>query len=85
MQLAVTLDESTIGSLVKLVRECNVTLHWILLHTAVSTISLEDSKRSRMLKQLIVTESKCNISHCLQLLLSTAQIEQSVKHLYKQV
>ncbi|XP_061936928.1 WASH complex subunit 5 isoform X2 [Apis cerana] len=85
VQLAVTLDESAIGSLVKLVRECNVTLHWILLHTAVSTISLEDSKRSRMLKQLIITESKYNISHCLQLLLSTAQIEQSVKHLYKQL
>lgn len=85
MQLAVTLDESAIGSLVKLVRECNVTLHWILLHSATSTISLEDSKRSRMLRQLVVTESKYTTSDCLQLLLSTAQIEQGVKQLYKDV
>ncbi|XP_033351507.1 WASH complex subunit 5 [Bombus vosnesenskii] len=83
VQLAVTLDESAIGSLVKLVRECNVVLHWILLHTATSTISLEDSKRSRMLRQLVVTESKYTTSDYLQLLLSTAQIEQGVKQLYK--
>lgn len=80
-----TLDESAIGSLVKLVRECNVVLHWILLHTATSTISLEDSKRSRMLRQLVVTESKYTTSDYLQLLLSTAQIEQGVKQLYKDV
>ncbi|XP_026671210.1 WASH complex subunit 5 isoform X2 [Ceratina calcarata] len=83
VQLTVTSDESAIGSLVKLVKECNVTLHWILLHTATPTISLEDSKRSRMLKQLVVTESKYTTSDCLQLLLSTAQIEQRVKQLYK--
>ncbi|KAK9307552.1 hypothetical protein QLX08_002167 [Tetragonisca angustula] len=83
MQSAVTLDESAIGSLVKLVRECNVTLHWILLHSTTSTISLEDSKRSRLLKQLVMTESKYTTSDCLQLLLSTAQIEQGVKQLYK--
>ncbi|XP_076752994.1 WASH complex subunit strump isoform X1 [Xylocopa sonorina] len=83
VQLAVTLDENAIGSLVKLVRECNVTLHWILLHTATSTISLEDSKRSRMLKQLVVIDSKYTTTDCLQLLLSTAQIEQGVKQLYK--
>ena len=83
VQLAVTLDESAIGSLVKLVRECNVTLHWILLHTSTSTMSLEDSKRSRILRHLVMTESKYNKSDCLQLLLSTAQIEQDVKQLYK--
>ncbi|XP_053979138.1 WASH complex subunit 5 [Hylaeus volcanicus] len=83
VQLAVTLDGSAIGSLVKLVRECNVTLHWILLHTAMPTISLEDSKRSRMLRQLVVNESKYTTVDCLQLLLSTAQIEQDVKQLYK--
>ncbi|XP_076246687.1 WASH complex subunit strump isoform X1 [Calliopsis andreniformis] len=83
VQSAVTLDESTIETLVKLVKECNITLHWILLHTAMSTISLEDSKRSRMLRQLVVSESKCTTADCLQLLLSTAQIEQDVKQLYK--
>ncbi|XP_020285658.1 WASH complex subunit strumpellin [Pseudomyrmex gracilis] len=83
VQLAGTLDENDTGSLVKLVRECNVTLHWILLHTATPTITLEDSKRSRSLRQLVVTESKYTTANCLRLLLSTAQIEQDVKQMYK--
>ncbi|KZC05129.1 PREDICTED: WASH complex subunit strumpellin [Dufourea novaeangliae] len=83
VQLAVTFDESAVGSLVKLIKESNVTLHWILLHTAMPTISLEDSKRVRMLRQLVLNESKYTITDCLQLLLSTAQIEQDVKQLYK--
>lgn len=85
IQLAGTLDESAIGSLVKLVRESNVTLHWILLHTAMSTITLEDSKRSRALRQLVISESKHTTANCLRLLLSTAQIEQDVKQMYKDV
>ncbi|EZA48313.1 hypothetical protein DMN91_008109 [Ooceraea biroi] len=83
IQLAGTLDESATGSLVKLVRECNVTLHWILLHTATPTLVLEDSKRSRTLRQLVITESKYTTANCLRLLLSTAQIEQDVKQMYK--
>ncbi|KYM92896.1 WASH complex subunit strumpellin [Atta colombica] len=83
VQLAGTLDENATGSLVKLVRECNVTLHWILLHTATPTIILEDSKRLRTLRQLVVMESKYTTVKCLRLLLSTAQIEQDVKQMYK--
>lgn len=79
------MDENATGSLVKLVRECNVTLHWILLHTATPTITLEDSKRSRTLRQLVVMESKYTTVKCLRLLLSTAQIEQDVKQMYKDV
>ena len=85
VQLAGTLDENATGSLVKLVRECNVTLHWILLHTATPTITLEDSKRLRTLRQLVVMESKYTTVKCLRLLLSTAQIEQDVKQMYKDV
>lgn len=85
VQLAGTLDESAMGSLVKLMRESNVTLHWILLHTTTPTIALEDSKRSRTLCQLVITESKYTAVNCLRLLLSTAQIEQDVKQMYKDV
>lgn len=79
------MDENATGSLVKLMRESNVTLHWILLHTTMPTIVLEDSKRSRTLRQLVVSESKYTTANCLRLLLSTAQIEQDVKQMYKDV
>lgn len=83
--MAVSLDEGAIGSVVKLVRECNVTLHWLLLHTAIPTIVTEDLKRSRNLKQLVIQESKYSVNDTLRLLLSTAQIEYNIKQMYKQV
>lgn len=81
----ITLDESTLGSVIKLVRDCNVTLHWILLHTAIPTFLLEDAKKSRSLRQMVIQESKYSANNGLRLLLSTAQIEHEVKQLYKQV
>ncbi|XP_001600214.3 WASH complex subunit 5 [Nasonia vitripennis] len=84
-QMAVSLDEGAIGSVVKLVRECNVTLHWLLLHTAIPTIVTEDLKRSRNLKQLVIQESKYTVNDTLRLLLSTAQIEYNIKQMYKQL
>ncbi|XP_047367322.1 WASH complex subunit 5 isoform X2 [Vespa velutina] len=81
VELAGTLDENAIGSLVNLVRDCNVTLRWILLHTT----SLNLSKRSRSFQQLVITESKYTDINCLRLLLNTAQIEQDVKQTYKEL
>lgn len=85
LQLAVTLNEHEIQSIVKLIRECNVSLHWILLHTATTTIVIEESKRSRTLRQQVINESKYTADDCLRLLLSTAQIEHDLKSMYKQV
>ncbi|KAK0182776.1 hypothetical protein PV327_000877 [Microctonus hyperodae] len=85
LQLAVTLDENEIESIVKLIRECNVLLHWILLHTTTPTILHEESKRSRTLRQHVITESKYIANDCLRLLLSTAQIEHDVKLKYKEL
>ncbi|XP_014219163.1 WASH complex subunit 5 [Copidosoma floridanum] len=84
-QVTLSLDEGAIGSVIKLIRECNVTLHWLLLHTAHPTIQTEDSKRSRNLKQLVIQESKYTINETLRLLLSTAQIEDNIKQMYKQL
>lgn len=85
LQLAVTLDENEIESVVKLIRECNVSLHWILLHTCTPTILREESKRTRTLRQQVINESKYSADECLRLLLSTAQIEHDVKQMYKQL
>ncbi|XP_066594760.1 WASH complex subunit 5 isoform X2 [Prorops nasuta] len=85
IQLTKTFDEITIDSLVKFVRNSNATLHWILLHTAVPMITLEDLKRTRTLRQLILTESKYSSQLGLKLLLSTAKIEQDVKQTYKEL
>lgn len=85
MKTKATLDENTLGSVIKLVRDCNVTLHWILLHTALPTFLLDDSKKSRSLRQMVIQETKYTTDNGLRLLLSTAQIEHEVKQLYKTV
>ncbi|XP_043465727.1 WASH complex subunit 5 isoform X3 [Leptopilina heterotoma] len=79
----VTLDESTLGSVIKLIRDSNVTLHWILLHTAIPTFLLGDTKKSRSLRLMVIQESKYTINNGLRLILSSAQIEHEVKQLYK--
>lgn len=79
----VSLDESTLGSVIKLIRDSNVTLHWILLHTTIPTFLLGDTKKSRSLRQMVIQESKYTINNGLRLILSSAQIEHEVKQLYK--
>lgn len=79
------IEENAVGNTVKLVRDCNVTLHWILLHTSTPSILVEGTKRSRTIRQLVVQEAKYSATDCLWLLLSTAQLEQDVKKMYKQV
>jgi WASH complex subunit strumpellin len=83
--VSLSLDEGAIVPVIKFIRECNVTLHWLLLHTAIPTILIEDLKRSRNLKQLVLQESKYSANDTLCLLLSTAQIEDNIKQMYKQV
>ncbi|XP_012267636.2 WASH complex subunit 5 [Athalia rosae] len=83
--LSKRIEENAIGNTVKLVRDCNVTLHWILLHTSTSSIMVEGTKRSRSIRQLVIQEAKYAAIDCLWLLLSTAQLEQDVKHMYKQL
>ncbi|KAF7991199.1 hypothetical protein HCN44_002761 [Aphidius gifuensis] len=83
LQLAVTLDENEIETIIKLIRETNICLHWILLHTTIPTILQDETKRSRQLRQQIINDTKYNSINCLRLLLSTAKIEQDLKLMYK--
>ncbi|XP_011303395.1 WASH complex subunit strumpellin [Fopius arisanus] len=85
LQLAVSVEENEIESVVKLIREANVSLHWILLHTTTPTILPEESKRARTLRQQVINESTYTSEDSLRLLLSTAQIEQDLKQMYKQL
>ncbi|XP_012278891.1 WASH complex subunit 5 isoform X2 [Orussus abietinus] len=84
-QISVLMDEIAVEALVKLIRDCNVTLHWILLHVATPSGLSIPSKRSRKLQQLVLQESKYIPRECLQLLLGTAQIEHDVKQICKQL
>lgn len=73
-----------VTKLLNTVRECNVTLRWLLLHTAeLSQTGGESNKRCRQLRDQVLQESKYQALEVFQLLLHTAQFELKIKELFQ--
>ncbi|CAH1180444.1 unnamed protein product [Phaedon cochleariae] len=66
-------------------RECNVTVRWLMLHTVLKPGQADKTKRSKQLRELVISESKCEPNSLFKLLSNTAQLELVVKDLYKQL
>ena len=84
-------EESVLDNVTKLmnvIRECNVTLRWLMLHTCHHNINESNSVVSKKCKQLrdcVITESKYDPLLVFQLLLNTAEFELKIKDMYKQL
>ncbi|NXC14028.1 WASC5 protein, partial [Corythaeola cristata] len=63
-----------IPKLLNCLRDCNVAIRWLMLHTA-DTASDPNNKRLRQIKDQILTDSRYNPRILFQLLLDTAQFE----------
>ncbi|EMP39475.1 WASH complex subunit strumpellin, partial [Chelonia mydas] len=63
-----------IPKLLNCLRDCNVAIRWLMLHTADSACD-PNNKRLRQIKDQILTDSKYNAKILFQLLLDTAQFE----------
>ncbi|XP_050504849.1 WASH complex subunit 5 isoform X1 [Diabrotica virgifera virgifera] len=74
-----------INNLITTIRECNVTLRWLMLHTVLKRGQTDRLKRSKQLTELVITEAKCERELLFRLLLNTAQLELVVRDLYKQL
>jgi len=68
-----------ISTLLKFMKECNICLRWIILHTSELPIGAENNKRCKQMLQLVVTEVQYNPAKVFQLLLNTAQFEFNLK------
>uniref|UniRef100_A0A5F8HFV4 WASH complex subunit 5 n=1 Tax=Monodelphis domestica TaxID=13616 RepID=A0A5F8HFV4_MONDO len=73
-----------IPRLLNCLRDCNVTIRWLMLHTADSACD-PNNKRLRQIKDQILTDSKYNPKILFQLLLDTAQFEFILKEMFKQM
>lgn len=71
------------NNIVNVLRDCNVTIRWLILHTAVD--NAEKNKRCKQLREFVVNESKLNAVHLFKLLLNTAQLELITKDLLKSI
>ncbi|XP_031215523.1 WASH complex subunit 5 isoform X2 [Mastomys coucha] len=73
-----------IPRLLNCLRDCNVTIRWLMLHTADSACD-PNNKRLRQIKDQILADSRYNPKILFQLLLDTAQFEFILKEMFKQM
>ncbi|KAM9308792.1 WASH complex subunit 5 [Gastrophryne carolinensis] len=73
-----------IPKLLNCLRDCNVAIRWLMLHTADSAYD-PNNKRLRQVKDQVLAESKYNPKVLFQLLLDTAQFEFILKEMFKQM
>ncbi|XP_072269332.1 WASH complex subunit 5 [Pyxicephalus adspersus] len=73
-----------IPKLLNCLRDCNVAIRWLMLHTADSAYD-QNNKRLRQVKEQVLSESKYNSKVLFQLLLDTAQFEFILKEMFKQM
>ncbi|XP_038666101.1 WASH complex subunit 5 isoform X1 [Scyliorhinus canicula] len=73
-----------IPKLLNCLRDCNVTIRWLMLHTAESVYD-PNNKRLRQIKDQVFTDSKYNSKTLFQLLLDSAQFEFVLKEMFKQM
>lgn len=74
-----------VNKVVNLVRECNVTLRWLMLHTAALPPAADSNKRCRQVRDQVVTDAKYEPLQIFELLLNTAQFEFKFKELFKRL
>ncbi|ERL87541.1 hypothetical protein D910_04932 [Dendroctonus ponderosae] len=72
-----------IQGIVNTLRECNVALRWLVLHTVVKPGTAEKNKRLKQYRDMVIAESNCDQTSVFKLLLNTAQLELVTKELYK--
>lgn len=68
-----------ISTLLKFMKECNICLRWIILHTSELPIGADVNKRCKQMLQLVITDSQYNPADVFKLLLNTAQFEFNLK------
>jgi len=76
------LDQS--AKVMNLLKECNVTLKWTMLHTTPLSNGAENSKKCRQLRDLVLQELEFeNYAKLFALLTNTAQFEFRFRSIYK--
>uniref|UniRef100_A0A669BB32 WASH complex subunit 5 n=1 Tax=Oreochromis niloticus TaxID=8128 RepID=A0A669BB32_ORENI len=73
-----------IPKLLNCLRDCNVAIRWLMLHSAESAYDL-NNKRLRQIKDQVLNDSKYKPKILFQLLLDTAQFEFTLKEMFKQM
>lgn len=76
---------SIISNVITVLKDCNVVLRWLILHTAngKSDNSINRHKRCKQVRDIVINEYKYENSPVFALLLNTAQLELVTKDIFK--
>lgn len=72
-----------INKIINVLRNCNVVLRWLMLHTIQKPGKIDKNKRCKQLRDLVNAECKIDSVDLFKLLLNTAQLELCVREMYK--
>ncbi|KAF2904175.1 hypothetical protein ILUMI_01995 [Ignelater luminosus] len=74
-----------INNITSILRDCNVTIRWLMLHVILKPGKSDKNKKCKQLCELVMTESKYSPVQLFKLLLNTAQLELTTKEIIKNV
>ncbi|EDV23219.1 uncharacterized protein TRIADDRAFT_27621 [Trichoplax adhaerens] len=70
-----------IPKLMHLIRECNVTLRWIMLH--ITDVGADNIKKCRQLREAVIVGSEFSPKSLFDLLIDTSQLEFVIKEMFR--
>ncbi|XP_074640557.1 WASH complex subunit 5-like isoform X2 [Tubulanus polymorphus] len=74
-----------VPKLINVLREANVTIRWMMLHTSILSSSAEANKRCRQIRDQVIADSRYSPLVVFNLLLNTGQFEFKLKELFKRM
>ncbi|XP_076082010.1 WASH complex subunit 5-like isoform X2 [Mytilus galloprovincialis] len=72
-----------IPKMMNVMRDSNVTLRWLMLHTSTLSPSADMNKRCRQLREQVLADAKFNALTVFRLLLSVGQFEFKLKEMFR--
>lgn len=74
-----------ITKIVNLIRECNVTLRWLMLHTSGPTYDCSQHKKCKQIETQVINDASYKAIELFELLLNVGQLELKVREIIKDV
>jgi WASH complex subunit strumpellin len=72
-----------VNNIINLLRDCNFTIRWLMLHTIIKPGKSDKNKKLKQLRELVLSESKLEQVQLFKLLLNTSQLELITRDIYK--
>lgn len=74
-----------ITQIVNLIRKCNVTLRWLMLHTNRSTYDCTSNKKCKQIEAQVIVDAAHEPAEIFELLLNSSQLELKVRDIVRDV